>query len=170
MWSITFPMRFTSTVVVARVVARAPVGPAVVGWKAGDRCRSASVRCGEASRRGRRAVHLHATAGRLVERGGYPDTLDGWLAMPGIGPYTAAAIAAIAFGRRAAVGRIGVAALGIRLPDLDHRVVDRHAVAVEDTAFDADFLPARVRRHRHGAEDRTAGVDLERRAPEYHND
>jgi A/G-specific adenine glycosylase len=52
-----------------------------------------------------RARNLHACARELCAgRGGrFPDTEAGLRALPGIGPYTAAAIAAIAFGRRAAV-------------------------------------------------------------------
>ena len=49
-----------------------------------------------------RARHLHACA-VVVRRdhgGVFPDTEQGLRALPGIGPYTAAAIAAIAFGRR----------------------------------------------------------------------
>ncbi|WP_420966444.1 A/G-specific adenine glycosylase [Bradyrhizobium sp. B120] len=49
-----------------------------------------------------RARNLHACAvAVLSEHGGaFPDTEDGLRALPGIGPYTAAAIAAIAFDRR----------------------------------------------------------------------
>jgi A/G-specific adenine glycosylase len=48
-----------------------------------------------------RARNLHACAVRIVrEHGGvFPDTEPGLCRLPGIGPYTAAAIAAIAFGR-----------------------------------------------------------------------
>lgn len=50
-----------------------------------------------------RARNLHACAKLVSERGGaFPDTEEALRALPGIGPYTAAAIAAIAFGRRAA--------------------------------------------------------------------
>jgi A/G-specific adenine glycosylase len=51
-----------------------------------------------------RARHLHACARTVAgELGGrFPDSEAGLRALPGIGPYTAAAIAAIAFGRRAA--------------------------------------------------------------------
>jgi A/G-specific adenine glycosylase len=51
-----------------------------------------------------RARHLHACARTVAgEFGGrFPQTEMGLRALPGIGPYTAAAIAAIAFGRRAA--------------------------------------------------------------------
>jgi A/G-specific adenine glycosylase len=49
-----------------------------------------------------RARNLHACAVAVTrDRGGlFPDTEEGLCALPGIGPYTAAAIAAIAFGRR----------------------------------------------------------------------
>ncbi len=43
-----------------------------------------------------RARNLLACARAVVEMGGFPDTREGLLALPGIGPYTAAAIAAIA--------------------------------------------------------------------------
>src|ERR1700709_374583 len=49
-----------------------------------------------------RAPNLHACAVAVLrDHGGqFPDTEEGLRAMPGNGPYTAAAIAAIAFGRR----------------------------------------------------------------------
>ncbi|MFB3066553.1 MAG: A/G-specific adenine glycosylase [Planctomycetota bacterium] len=50
----------------------------------------------------RRARHLHASA-KILAREGFPETEAGWRALPGVGAYTAAAIASIAFGRRAAV-------------------------------------------------------------------
>jgi len=50
-----------------------------------------------------RARNLHACAQAVAARGAFPNTEDGLRALPGIGPYTAAAIAAIAFGRRAVV-------------------------------------------------------------------
>jgi A/G-specific adenine glycosylase len=45
----------------------------------------------------RRARNLHATAGRVVDLGGFPRDLDGLLALPGIGRYTARAVMAFAF-------------------------------------------------------------------------
>lgn len=50
-----------------------------------------------------RARNLHACAGAIVERfgGRFPSTEAELRSLPGIGPYTAAAIAAIAFGERA---------------------------------------------------------------------
>ncbi|MGF1454329.1 MAG: A/G-specific adenine glycosylase [Alphaproteobacteria bacterium] len=52
-----------------------------------------------------RARNLHACARRVAfDFGGdFPDTEDGLRALPGVGVYTAAAIASIAFGRRAVV-------------------------------------------------------------------
>lgn len=52
-----------------------------------------------------RARNLHACAVIVArEHGGnFPDTEEGLRRLPGIGPYTAAAIAAIAFGRKATV-------------------------------------------------------------------
>lgn len=49
-----------------------------------------------------RARNLHACAIAVTHEhdGAFPDTEEGLRALPGIGPYTAAAIAAIAFGRR----------------------------------------------------------------------
>ncbi|BAK84335.1 DNA glycosylase A/G-specific [Komagataeibacter medellinensis NBRC 3288] len=47
-----------------------------------------------------RARNLHACAQVVAASGGrFPDTVEGLLELPGIGAYTAAAIAAIAFGR-----------------------------------------------------------------------
>ncbi len=49
-----------------------------------------------------RARNLHACAVAVLRehRGAFPDSEEGLRALPGVGPYTAAAIAAIAFGRR----------------------------------------------------------------------
>jgi A/G-specific adenine glycosylase len=46
----------------------------------------------------RRARQLHAAARRIVESGEFPRTVEGLLELPGIGGYTAAAVASIAFG------------------------------------------------------------------------
>lgn len=48
----------------------------------------------------RRARALHAAAQAAVGRGGLPRTVPELLELPGIGPYTAGAIASIAFGER----------------------------------------------------------------------
>ncbi|MBO9497896.1 MAG: A/G-specific adenine glycosylase [Novosphingobium sp.] len=50
-----------------------------------------------------RARNLVACARAVAELGAFPDTEDRLRALPGLGAYTAAAVAAIAFGRRAVV-------------------------------------------------------------------
>lgn len=50
-----------------------------------------------------RARNLIACAREVARAGGFPDSEAGLRALPGLGAYTAAAIAAIAFGRRAVV-------------------------------------------------------------------
>jgi A/G-specific adenine glycosylase len=49
-----------------------------------------------------RARNLHACAKLVAERGGFPQDAEGLRELPGVGPYTAAAIAAIAFDEKAA--------------------------------------------------------------------
>ncbi len=49
-----------------------------------------------------RARNLHACARSVAAAGGFPDTVEGLRKLPGIGAYTAGAIAAIAFDRPAA--------------------------------------------------------------------
>lgn len=62
-----------------------------------------------------RARNLHACARAVVARGGFPSTEAGLRALPGVGAYTAAAIAAIAFGERAVVVDANVARVVARL-------------------------------------------------------
>ncbi|HTV32276.1 MAG TPA: A/G-specific adenine glycosylase [Methylocella sp.] len=64
-----------------------------------------------------RARNLHACAQIVAGPlgGCFPETEAGLLALPGVGPYTAAAIAAIAFGQRAAAIDGNVLRLGARL-------------------------------------------------------
>lgn len=50
-----------------------------------------------------RARNLVRAARTVATRSGFPDTEASLRALPGLGPYTAAAVAAIAFGRRAVV-------------------------------------------------------------------
>ena len=52
----------------------------------------------------RRARNIHKTARQIVELGGrFPEELEGLLELPGIGRYTAGAIASFAFDRRAPI-------------------------------------------------------------------
>src|SRR5262245_19078083 len=69
----------------------------------------------------RRARQLHAAARQVAAAGGFPRDLDGWRELPGIGPYTAAAVTSIAF--------------GVATPVLDgnvERVVSRWLAQAED--------------------------------------
>lgn len=65
----------------------------------------------------RRALRLHAAAEAIVDRHGgvVPDDPDALLALPGVGAYTAAAVGAFAFGRRAAVVDTNVRRVQARL-------------------------------------------------------
>lgn len=47
-----------------------------------------------------RARNLHRAAQQVVERGGFPQTVPELLELSGVGPYSAGAIASIAFGQR----------------------------------------------------------------------
>jgi A/G-specific adenine glycosylase len=65
----------------------------------------------------RRAIRLHATAQALVERygGEVPASADALRELPGIGSYTAAAVASFAFGQRHAVLDTNVRRVLVRL-------------------------------------------------------
>jgi A/G-specific adenine glycosylase len=69
----------------------------------------------------RRARQLHQAAKKIVEIGAFPQTVETLLELPGIGPYTAAAVASIAFGLSVPVLdgnvlRVQSRRLGIREP------------------------------------------------------
>ena len=48
----------------------------------------------------RRARQLHAAARQIVADGAFPSEIAGWRKLPGVGPYTAAAVVSIAFGTK----------------------------------------------------------------------
>ena len=81
-------------------LARWPTPAALAAATAGDALRAWG-RLGYP----RRAIRLYQTAQALVERhgGAIPASVTALLALPGIGPYTAAAVASFAFGQRHAV-------------------------------------------------------------------
>ena len=64
-----------------------------------------------------RARNLQRAAKIVAERGGFPDTYQGLLALPGIGEYTAGAIASAAFGLREAAVDGNVLRVITRLTD-----------------------------------------------------
>jgi A/G-specific adenine glycosylase len=106
-WSVLVSEIMLQQTPVARVVpahrswlARWPTPPALAAEPAGEAIRQWG-RLGYP----RRALRLHETATIVTERhsGIVPDDLDALLALPGIGSYTAAAVASFAFGQRHAV-------------------------------------------------------------------
>jgi A/G-specific adenine glycosylase len=76
-----------------------------------------------------RARNLHRGAQILVESGQYPITSEGWRALPGIGPYTAGAIASLAF-------------------DLPEPILDGNVIRVLSRLFGLAFLPGEGGRQR----------------------
>jgi A/G-specific adenine glycosylase len=67
-----------------------------------------------------RARNLIACAREVVARGGFPQSEAELRKLPGIGAYTAAAIAAIAFGERAVVVDANVERVAARLEGMEH--------------------------------------------------
>jgi A/G-specific adenine glycosylase len=63
----------------------------------------------------RRARSLHAAAQVIAASGAFPDTLEGLLALPGIGPYTARAVLAFAFEQDVAVVDTNIARVHARV-------------------------------------------------------
>jgi A/G-specific adenine glycosylase len=90
----------------------------------------------------RRALRLHQAATTIVERhgGAVPDDLDDLLALPGIGTYTARAVAAFAFRQRQAVIDVNVRRLVARA--VEGRAEGPTAVGRKDLALVEDLLPA----------------------------
>ncbi len=74
-----------------------------------------------------RAHNLIACARAVAARGSFPNTEAELRALPGIGAYTAAAIAAIAFGRRATVVDTNVERIIARLYGIDELVASARA-------------------------------------------
>ncbi len=99
-----------------------------------------------------RARNLHAGARAVVAAGGFPRDLPGLRALPGVGPYTAAAIGAIAFGLPVVpvdgnVARVAarVAAVTTPLPAARAAIAAAAAALREDTearARPGDFAQA----------------------------
>ena len=81
----------------------------------------------------RRARNLHATAGAVNAAGGFPSTLDGLLALPGVGQYTARAVLAFAFEADAAVVDTNIARVYARVAG--HRLTAREVQALADEAL-----------------------------------
>ena len=78
----------------------------------------------------RRAVNLHGAAVAVTGLGRFPDTLEGLLALPGVGPYTARAVLAFAYEADAAVVDTNIARVLARVAG--HRLTARRAQATAD--------------------------------------
>lgn len=96
-----------------------------------------------------RARNLIACARTVAAEGGqFPDTEEGLRALPGIGRYTAAAVAAIAFGRRAVVVDANVERVVARLFAIEMPLpaarpeIDRLADRITPDARAGDFAQA----------------------------
>lgn len=88
-----------------------------------------------------RARNLHACAKEIARRGGrFPEREAELNALPGVGDYTAAAIAAIAFGRQAAPVDGNIARILARLLALDQPIAQARA---EIRAAAIDLAPSR---------------------------
>ena len=62
-----------------------------------------------------RARHLLRAARQIVRRGDFPTSAREWRTLPGVGPYTAAAVASIAFGENVVAVDGNVVRVGVRL-------------------------------------------------------
>lgn len=71
-----------------------------------------------------RARNLQKAAKAVAELGAFPDTYEGLLALPGIGDYTASAIASAAFGRREAAVDGNVLRVVTRVTDCHDDILD----------------------------------------------
>ena len=96
-----------------RACAAAPVGDVVRAWAGLGY--------------NRRAVRLHAAACSLTVK--VPDTIEGWMALPGVGPYTARAVMAYAFGADTAVADTNVVRVLSRRTGAAMSRVDAQAAA-----------------------------------------
>lgn len=92
----------------------------------------------------RRALRLHAAAAIIVEKydGVVPDTFAELLALPGIGNYTAAAVAAFAYGRREVVVDTNIRRVHARL--VIGQALPAPALTAVEMKLAADLLPADV--------------------------
>ncbi|WP_139807024.1 A/G-specific adenine glycosylase [Deinococcus hopiensis] len=80
--------RFMTAFPTVQALAAAPIEAVLKAWEG----------CGYYAR----ARNLHRAAGKVVGEG-LPTTYEGWLALPGVGPYTAAAVVSLTLGEARAV-------------------------------------------------------------------
>jgi A/G-specific adenine glycosylase len=77
----------------------------------------------------RRALALQRAAAAAVAAGGLPSSVEALIELPGIGPYTARAVAAIAFGGREIPVDVNIARIVARLVDADAPLSPREVQA-----------------------------------------
>ena len=95
-----------------------------------------------------RARNLHKAARRIMAQGGgFPDTPEGIRALPGIGPYTAAAIASIAFNIPVACVDANVERVISRLFDVDSPVRQEPAASAIRQWAQRLLPPGKAREH-----------------------
>ena len=89
----------------------------------------------------RRALRLHAAAQQIVDQhgGAVPDTYEELLALPGVGTYTAAAVAAFAFGRRTTVVDTNIRRVHARL--VIGQALPAPALTAAEMALATELLP-----------------------------
>ncbi len=89
----------------------------------------------------RRALRLHAAAAAIVEKhdGKVPDNFDGLLELPGVGTYTAAAVAAFGYGRRTTVVDTNIRRVHARL--VIGQALPAPALTAAEMALAAELLP-----------------------------
>jgi A/G-specific adenine glycosylase len=83
----------------------------------------------------RRARNLHAAATEIIALGRFPTDLDGLLALPGIGSYTARAVLVFAFESDVAVVETNIGRVLARVAG--HRLTPKQAQAAADAALPA---------------------------------
>jgi A/G-specific adenine glycosylase len=110
----------------------------LVRWPTPEECAQASLgdvlRLWQGLGYPRRAKHLHEAASMIAAHGGeLPPTLDGLLALPGVGPYTARAVMAFAF--EADVGVVDTNAARVFARWINQTLTAREVQAMADRSI-----------------------------------
>jgi len=99
----------------------------------------------------RRAINLHRTAQAVAQRGGFPRQIAELEALPGIGPYTARALACFAFGAQVSAPDVNARrVLGRAFGDPDHPPPPGRAFDWNQALFDLGSTVCLARRPRCG--------------------
>jgi A/G-specific adenine glycosylase len=115
---------------------RFPTPAALASARTGD-----SIRAWQGLGYNRRAIDLQRAARAIVLGGSVPDDVESLRALPGVGPYTARAVAAIAFGRPVGAVDVNVRRVVGRLTGADPAPVPQREM---QAAADALVDPARA--------------------------